>query len=85
MTNDPPAPDEILNVIRCKCQNSTKNQCGTNICSCRKNDLLCVSACGDCHRVSCYNKNDASKLLEQEDDKEENIDDDDGIVFEKFF
>ena len=84
MTIDPPAPDEILNVIRCKCQNATKNQCGTNICSCRKNDLSCVSACGECHGVSCYNKNDASKELEQEDDDGENTYDD-GNVFENLF
>ena len=44
----PPAPEELLTEIRCKCKNFTKNQRGTNICSCKRNGLSCVTACGEC-------------------------------------
>jgi hypothetical protein len=45
------APEDILKVIRCKC----KGGCGSTICSCRKNGLMCVSACGTCHGEKCSN------------------------------
>ena len=41
----PPAPEALLTVIRCKCQNSTRKQCCTNLCSCKRNGLSCVTAC----------------------------------------
>lgn len=47
----PPAPDDILNIIRCKC----KTSCSSLLCSCRKNNLPCVSACANCHGDSCLN------------------------------
>ena len=46
-----PAPDDLLKVIRCKCKSTSCNQCGTNLCSCRKNELSCVSACEECRDV----------------------------------
>ena len=46
-----PGPAELLNVIRCKL--STKNLCGANNCSCRKNGLPCVTACRNCHGNNC--------------------------------
>jgi hypothetical protein len=49
-----PGPPELLNVIRCCCK-STNNQCASTSCTCRKNGLLCVSACGKCHGVDCMN------------------------------
>ena len=33
------APANLLKVIKCKCKSSGKNQCRTNLCSCRKNGL----------------------------------------------
>ena len=54
-TDQQPAPEEILKTIRCSCESSSKNQCGTNMCTCRKNGLPCVSACGDCHGDACSN------------------------------
>ena len=42
------APENYLKFVRCKCKLSSKNPCGTNICSCHKNGLKCVTACGDC-------------------------------------
>ena len=35
---------------------TSKNQCGTNVCSCKKNGLKCMSACGGCHGEDCNNK-----------------------------
>ena len=56
-TDQPFAPDSLLKVIRCKCKTSTKNPCGTKICTCKKYNLACVSSCGDCHGVDCNNTN----------------------------
>ena len=55
MSDINPAPENILNFIRCNCNISKKNPCSTNICSCRNYGLVCVSACGDCHGVNCEN------------------------------
>ena len=80
-----PAPDDILKVICCKCKSTSKNQCGTNLCSCHKSDLACVSACGGCHGVGCNNsgnKPDADDLQEFDDYVE---DSNDGNIFEKLF
>ncbi len=60
MTDLTPAPENLLKFVRCKCKLSSRNPCGTNACSCRKNGLKCVSACGDCQGEGCYNSEDAS-------------------------
>ncbi len=60
MTDLTPAPENLLKFVRCKCKLSSRNPCGTNACSCRKNGLKCVSACGDCRGEGCYNSEDAS-------------------------
>ena len=44
-TDITPAPDFLLNFIRCKCKAKSKNPCGTTHCSCRKHGLMFVSAC----------------------------------------
>ena len=31
------APDFILNVARCKCEMTSRNTCGSTICSCKRN------------------------------------------------
>lgn len=49
------APENLLKVIRCKCK-STNNQCGTNVCTCRKHGIKCMPACGGCHGENCKNK-----------------------------
>ena len=47
MTDKAPAPDELLNIIRCKCKVTSKKPCGGHTqCSCRKNGLKCMAACG---------------------------------------
>ena len=50
------APESLLKVIRCNCKTTSKNQCGTNLCSCRKHGLRCVTTCGECFGESCENK-----------------------------
>lgn len=45
------APPSILKFVRCSCHGN----CSSSMCSCRKNGLLCVSACGNCHGTNCTN------------------------------
>ena len=54
-TDKTPAPDYILNVVRCNCSISAKNPCRNMNCSCKKHGLLCVKACGHCRGMSCNN------------------------------
>ena len=49
------APEFLLKVIRCNCKTASRNTCGTSACSCKKNGLTCVPACGDCRGVFCNN------------------------------
>jgi hypothetical protein len=48
-----PGPEDLLKVIRCSCK--LLSQCTSNNCTCRKNGLVCMSACGKCHGVDCSN------------------------------
>lgn len=54
-TNMDVAPPDILNVVRCKCSAETANPCNTQVCSCRKHGLQCVSACKNCIGIACCN------------------------------
>ena len=56
MTDNDVAPENLLKVIRCNCKTTSRNQCGSNLCSCRKHGLKCVSTCGNCFGESCENK-----------------------------
>ena len=47
----PPAPDKLLNIIRCNC----KQNCDTKRCVCRKNGLQCSVGCGECRGLNCSN------------------------------
>lgn len=49
------APEDLLKYVRCKCKLSSAKPCNTNTCSCKKNGLPCVQACGDCRGEGCYN------------------------------
>lgn len=60
------APEFLLNCIRCNCKTTSKNTCGTLICSCRKNGLSCVASCSDCRGESCNNISEATPLLEDD-------------------
>src|SRR6218665_2089505 len=50
-----PAPDEILNVVRCKCKVERRRPCSTQLCSCMKHGLSCVAACKNCYGDQCEN------------------------------
>ena len=52
MTDISIAPESLTKIIRCKCKVTTKNPCGTMICSCRKHGIPCLSSCGECRGVS---------------------------------
>jgi len=62
------APDNILNVVRCKCHFSSRKPCNTMLCSCRKHGLECVTACKNCHGVDCENVKVHSELFSFSDD-----------------
>ena len=49
------APVLLKKVIRCKCKTTGKNFCGTNLCSCRKHGLPCLSSCSGCRGEDCMN------------------------------
>ena len=67
-TDNEVAPAQLLKFVRCKCKISTKNPCGTNICSCRKYGMACVAACGDCRGENCCNTSKVDEPLENEND-----------------
>ena len=79
MTDFPPAPDHLLNVIRCKCKMTAKNPCGTMKCLCRKNGLECMQACGDCRGDACANQE--TQVVEEEEELDEVMD---GNIFKKW-
>ena len=61
MTDLDAAPKSLLKFVRCKCKLTSKNPCGNNLCSCRKNGLKCVSACGDCRGQNCKNSEEVEE------------------------
>ena len=54
-----PQLDSILKVIRCKCKTGS-DAAYAKKCSCRKNGLFCVMACGQCQGEECSNKSKSS-------------------------
>ena len=57
-TDLPPAPQELLKVIRCNC----KSDCSSQQCSCKKHSLRCSLACGNCRGSGCQNASPTSNL-----------------------
>ena len=53
-TLEPMAPDKLLEFTSCNCRGDCSNQW----CSCRKNDVKCISACGNCKGITCKNCTD---------------------------
>lgn len=64
-TEDLFAPDEILNLIFCKC----KTGCGPR-CGCRKAALRCTNICHSCHG-ECLN---ATQIIIDEEEDQEDLD-----------
>ena len=60
-TDLPPAPDNILKVVKCGC----KGDCASMRCTCRKNGIECSSACSGCKGLNCTN---CSAIEMQHDD-----------------
>lgn len=46
-----PAPEELLKIIKCNCT----TDCSRTSCSCRKHNLKCSVACGNCKGAACSN------------------------------
>ena len=68
-----PAPANLLKYIKCNCKLSSNNTCGTMLCSCRRNGLKCVAACGDCRGEECENKYTPVEVDDDDDDFNRNI------------
>ena len=47
----PPAPENLLRLIRCNC----KTACSALICSYKKHNIEYSPACGDCKGAGCTN------------------------------
>lgn len=67
LTDNPPAPQELLKVIRCKCQTG----CYTMKCTCRSNGLDCSMACSECRGV-CANTSFPDDDTDSEEESTEN-------------
>jgi len=50
-TLDPMAPVELLQFTSCNCS----GDCSNRRCSCQKNGVNCISACGNCKGITCKN------------------------------
>ncbi|KAK1893893.1 Chromosome-associated kinesin KIF4 [Dissostichus eleginoides] len=50
-TLDPVAPEELLQFTSCNCN----GDCSNRRCSCKRNGVKCISACGVCKGISCKN------------------------------
>ena len=55
MVDHEPAPPDILNNTCCKCKSLSRNQYGSDCCTCRKHGLTCVTVCEECRGDSCQN------------------------------
>ena len=83
MTDLSAAPDNILRFIRCNCNVTKKSPCSTNVCSCRRHGLQCVSACGNCIGVECENcDNDEVSSDEESVGSDQDAD---GNIFDDIF
>ena len=47
---------------------TSRNTCGSKTCSCKKNGIKCVPACGDYRDPSCKNASENSIVNLNEDD-----------------
>ena len=51
LTLEPVAPENLLKFVSCNCFGN----CSTKRCVCRKNNVKCISACGNCRGNQCNN------------------------------
>ena len=62
-TLDPMAPEGLLKFTSCNCH----GDCSNRQCSCKKNGVMCISACGVCKGIIC--KNSSHDVVESEEDR----------------
>lgn len=67
----PPAPDELLHLIRCNCKKGCQRGC-----QCRIAGLNCTSMCGHCRGTSCNNISVVADELDNPCSQEDDGDDD---------
>ena len=64
-------------MIRCNCQ----TDCSTLRCTCKKHNVKCPPACGNCRRSGCINSDrltyEGGDVDEEEDDDEDEDEDED--------
>ena len=60
LTEMPPAPDDLLKIIRCNCH----TDCSSMGCTCKKHTVKCSVECGNCRGSVCPN----SDRLEEDDE-----------------
>ena len=63
-TLDPMAPECLLKFTSCNCH----GDCSNRRCSCKKNGVMCISACGVCKGITC--KNSSHDAVESEEDRQ---------------
>jgi len=85
-TYSPVAPDNILNVVWCKCHVSSRRPSSSILCSCHKHVLECVVACKDCHVTDCENVTFDADMVGLTDDETDSssdlpVEDDDELEF----
>ena len=61
-TDRPPAPENLLKMIRCGCT----TDCNSQRCSCRKHGLPCTLACVHCRGMDCNNATEMDPVTEEE-------------------
>ena len=66
MTTLTPAPDAVVQLVRCGC---TKSKCSSNRCSCRKANLNCTDLC------SCFDVDDMTENKLEEDEYDDDSED----------
>src|SRR6218665_92376 len=74
MTDLKVAPDDVLNVIACKCKSSTSSPCASKLCTCRCYGLHYIPACKNCYGELCTNASmqaTADLMADSDDDCEE--------------
>ena len=62
-TDLPPAPQQLLKMIRCNCQ----TDCSSLKCTCKKHNIECSAACGNCRGSACTNSTQVACDSDEDD------------------
>lgn len=66
LTDLSPAPDKLLNLIKCACKTTIEEPCNSMKCSCRRYGLQCSIICKNCCGKDCTNTGDNFVLDDDE-------------------